>query len=125
VKNSYKYYDDAASVLQLMLLKAKAPHLISVLPAPSLLSQSRDLEPEKVKDVMKLAPTTSNGTFGQSEELRCVIAVLRHGDRTPKAKLKMKVTQDKLLNLMMKYNGGRPRAEVHTHTIHSFTWNCP
>ncbi|KAH9556345.1 hypothetical protein CY35_07G021800 [Sphagnum magellanicum] len=112
VKNSYKYYDDAASVLQLMLLKAKAPHLISVLPAPSLLSQSRDLEHEKVKDVMKLAPTTSNGTFGQSEELRCVIAVLRHGDRTPKAKLKMKVTQDKLLNLMMKYNGGRPRAEA-------------
>lgn len=34
------------------------------------------------------------------------------GDRTPKAKLKMKVTQDKLLKLMMKYNGGRPRAEV-------------
>lgn len=60
-----------------MLLKAKAPHLISVLPAPSLLSQSRDLEPEKVKDVMKVTPTTSNGTFGQSEELRCVIAVLR------------------------------------------------
>ncbi len=24
----------------------------------------------------------------------------------------MKVTQDKLLKLMMKYNGGRPRAEV-------------
>ncbi|CAM6010992.1 unnamed protein product [Sphagnum balticum] len=64
------YYDDAASVLQLMLLKAKAPHLISVLPAPSLPSQSCDLEPQKVKDVMKLAPTTSNGTFGQSEELR-------------------------------------------------------
>jgi len=74
-----------------MLSKAKAPHLISVLPAPSLPSQSCDLEPEKVKDVMKLVPTTSNGPFGQSEELRCVIAVLHHGDRTPKAKLKMKV----------------------------------
>jgi hypothetical protein len=34
------------------------------------------------------------------------------GDRTPKQKVKMKVTQDRLLNLMLKYNGGRPRAEV-------------
>lgn len=27
------------------------------------------------------------------EELRCVLAVVRHGDRTPKQKMKMKVTQ--------------------------------
>lgn len=34
------------------------------------------------------------------------------GDRTPKQKVKLKVTEEKLLNLMLKYNGGRPRAEV-------------
>ncbi|KAK3004314.1 hypothetical protein RJ639_018865, partial [Escallonia herrerae] len=51
------------------------------------------------------------GTFGQSEELRCVIAIVRHGDRTPKQKVKLKVTEEKLLNLMLKYNGGRPRSE--------------
>jgi hypothetical protein len=28
-----------------------------------------------------------------SEELRCVLAVVRHGDRTPKQKIKIKVTQ--------------------------------
>lgn len=28
-----------------------------------------------------------------NEELRCVLAVVRHGDRTPKQKMKMKVTQ--------------------------------
>ena len=27
------------------------------------------------------------------EELRCVLAVIRHGDRTPKQKMKMKITQ--------------------------------
>lgn len=29
----------------------------------------------------------------ESMELRCVLAVVRHGDRTPKQKMKMTVTQ--------------------------------
>jgi hypothetical protein len=37
------------------------------------------------------------------EELRCVLAVIRHGDRTPKQKMKMKVTQAPLLALLHKY----------------------
>ncbi|KAL0717814.1 hypothetical protein Bca4012_067136 [Brassica carinata] len=35
-----------------------------------------------------------------------------NGDRTPKQKVKLKVTEEKLLNLMLKYNGGKPRAET-------------
>ncbi|KAH0922199.1 hypothetical protein HID58_022217, partial [Brassica napus] len=35
-----------------------------------------------------------------------------HGDRTPKQKVKLNVTEEKLLNLMLKYNGGKPRAET-------------
>ena len=30
------------------------------------------------------------------EELRCVLAVVRHGDRTPKQKMKMKITQARI-----------------------------
>ncbi|CAL0321760.1 unnamed protein product [Lupinus luteus] len=109
VKNSYKYYDDAACVLRKMLLDAKAPYLSIVIP-PIL--------PWKVNEVVQ--PTEGlphqgsgiNGTFGQSEELRCVISVIRHGDRTPKQKVKLMVTEEKLLNLMLKYNGGRPRSET-------------
>ncbi|GAB2217853.1 hypothetical protein Droror1_Dr00001065 [Drosera rotundifolia] len=56
------------------------------------------------------------GNFGQSEELCCVIAVIRHGDRTPKQKVKLRVTEEKLLDLMLKYNGGRPRAETKLKT---------
>lgn len=108
VKNSHKYYDDAACVLRKMFLDAKAPHLSSTIP-PSL--------PWKVKEVVQSEGLTRQGsgligTFGQSEELRCVIAVIRHGDRTPKQKVKLKVTEEKLLNLMLKYNGGRARAET-------------
>ncbi|CAN7067320.1 unnamed protein product, partial [Brassica rapa subsp. trilocularis] len=43
---------------------------------------------------------------GNSEELRCVIAVIRQ------YKVKLNVTEEKLLNLMLKYNGGKPRAET-------------
>ena len=32
-----------------------------------------------------------------------MLAVVRHGDRTPKQKMKMKVTQAPLLDLMHKY----------------------
>ncbi|CAN7120457.1 unnamed protein product [Brassica rapa subsp. narinosa] len=34
------------------------------------------------------------------------------GDRTPKQKVKLNVTEENLLNLMLKYNGGKPRAEL-------------
>ncbi|KAL5080188.1 hypothetical protein RYX36_008609 [Vicia faba] len=113
VKNSHKYYDDSACVLRKMLLDVKAPHLSSAIP-PTL--------PWKVNElVVPSEPLTRQGSgiigeFGQSEELRSVIAVIRHGDRTPKQKVKLKVTEEKLLNLIMKYNGGRPRSETKLKT---------
>ncbi|XP_008807872.2 inositol hexakisphosphate and diphosphoinositol-pentakisphosphate kinase VIP2-like isoform X2 [Phoenix dactylifera] len=109
VKNSHKYYDDAACVLRKMFLDAKAPHLSSTIP-PNL--PWRVNEPIQSSEGLTRQGSGIIGTFGQSEELRCVIAVIRHGDRTPKQKVKLKVTEEKLLNLMLKYNGGRPRAET-------------
>ncbi|KAL1322656.1 hypothetical protein HN51_006140 [Arachis hypogaea] len=109
VKNSYKYYDDAACVLRKMFLDAKAPHLSSAIP-PTLPWKVN--EPVQPTEGLTRQGSGIIGTFGQSEELRCVIAVIRHGDRTPKQKVKLKVTEERLLNLMLKYNGGRPRAET-------------
>ncbi|VFQ73571.1 unnamed protein product [Cuscuta campestris] len=109
VKNSYKYYDDAACVLRKLFLDAKAPHLSSIIP-PTLPWKVN--EPVQPSEVLTRQGSGLMGTFGQSEELRCVIAVIRHGDRTPKQKVKLKVTEEKLLNLMLKYNGGRPRFET-------------
>lgn len=109
VKNSYKYYDDAACVMRKMFLDAKAPHLSSTIP-PILPWKVN--EPVQQSEGLTRQGSGIIGTFGQSEELRCVIAVIRHGDRTPKQKVKLKVTEEKLLNLMLKYNGGRPRAET-------------
>ncbi|XP_073294021.1 inositol hexakisphosphate and diphosphoinositol-pentakisphosphate kinase VIP2-like isoform X3 [Primulina huaijiensis] len=109
VKNSYKYYDDTACVLRKMFLDAKAPHLSSTIP-PTLPWKVN--EPVQQSEGLTRQGSGIIGTFGQSEELRCVIAVIRHGDRTPKQKVKLKVTEEKLLNLMLKYNGGRPRTET-------------
>ncbi|KAG0481364.1 hypothetical protein HPP92_012222 [Vanilla planifolia] len=109
VKNSHKYYDDAACVLRKMFIDAKAPHLSSTIP-PILPWKIN--EPSQPSEGLARQGSGIIGTFGQLEELRCVIAVIRHGDRTPKQKVKLKVTEEKLLNLMLKYNGGRPRAET-------------
>uniref|UniRef100_A0A5B7AQP5 Inositol hexakisphosphate and diphosphoinositol-pentakisphosphate kinase n=1 Tax=Davidia involucrata TaxID=16924 RepID=A0A5B7AQP5_DAVIN len=109
VKNSYKYYDDAACVLRKMFLDAKAPHLSSTIP-PILPWKVN--EPVQPSEGLTCQGSGIIGTFGQSEELRCVIAIIRHGDRTPKQKVKLRVTEEKLLNLMLKYNGGRPRSET-------------
>lgn len=109
VKNSHKYYDDAACVLRKMFLDAKAPHLSSVIP-PTLPWKLN--EPVQPSEGLTRQGSGIIGTFGQAEELRCVIAILRHGDRTPKQKVKLKVTEEKLLKLMLKYNGGRPRSET-------------
>lgn len=109
VKNSHKYYDDTACVLRKMFLDAKAPHLSSAIP-PTLPWKVN--EPVQPSEGLTRQGSGIIGTFGQAEELRCVIAIIRHGDRTPKQKVKLKVTEEKLLNLMLKYNGGRPRAET-------------
>lgn len=44
-----------------------------------------------------------------------VMVNMHSGDRTPKQKVKLKVTEEKLLNLMLKYNGGKPRSEVQCY----------
>lgn len=37
---------------------------------------------------------------------------IHSGDRTPKQKVKLKVTEENILNLMLKYNGGNTKSEV-------------
>ncbi|CAG4988526.1 unnamed protein product [Parnassius apollo] len=75
VKNSNKYYDDCAKILGNMILRELAPTLHIPWSVPFQL------------DDPPIVPTT----FGKMMELRCVVAVIRHGDRTPKQKMKVEV----------------------------------
>lgn len=88
VKNSIKYYDDCASILAHMVLKQIAPQ--RHIPYTTISYQAE--EPP-------IVPTT----FGTMMELRCVIAVMRHGDRTPKQKMKMEVRHKLFFELFEKY----------------------
>jgi inositol-hexakisphosphate/diphosphoinositol-pentakisphosphate 1-kinase len=50
-------------------------------------------------------PPIVETTFGKMMELRCVTAVIRHGDRTPKQKMKVEVRHPKFFDLFEKYDG--------------------
>ncbi|XP_037406880.1 inositol hexakisphosphate and diphosphoinositol-pentakisphosphate kinase VIP1-like isoform X2 [Triticum dicoccoides] len=91
VKSSYKYYDDAACILRKMFLDEKAPHIYTI---PAHLPW-RISEPAQPSDAL-LSDTANYAS----------------GDRTPKQKVKLKITQEKLLKLMLKYNGGKAHAEA-------------
>ncbi|XP_037110674.1 inositol hexakisphosphate and diphosphoinositol-pentakisphosphate kinase 2 isoform X4 [Syngnathus acus] len=89
VKNSMKYYDDCAKVLGNMVMRELAPQFH--------IPWSIPMEAEDIP----IVPTTS----GTMMELRCVIAIIRHGDRTPKQKMKMEVRHPLFFELFDKCGG--------------------
>lgn len=94
VKNSNKYYDDCGKILGNMILRELAPTLHIPWNVPFQL------------DDPPIVPTT----VGKMMELRCVVAVIRHGDRTPKQKMKVEVRHQKFFEIFEKYGG---RADGH------------
>ncbi|XP_075063966.1 inositol hexakisphosphate and diphosphoinositol-pentakisphosphate kinase 1 isoform X6 [Mixophyes fleayi] len=89
VKNSMKYYDDCAKILGNIIMRELAPQFHIPWSIPT---EAEDIP---------IVPTTS----GTMMELRCVIAVIRHGDRTPKQKMKMEVRHTRFFELFEHYDG--------------------
>ncbi|KAL8624659.1 hypothetical protein ACOMHN_038205 [Nucella lapillus] len=89
VKTSNKYYDDCARILGTLMLRAVCP----TLHIPYPLGPAPEDDP--------VVPTTS----GQMMELRCVVALVRHGERTPKQKLKMEVKNRLFFELFERHGG--------------------
>ena len=66
--------------------------------ASSTSSQEDGKNNQKSQDAMgRLSSSESVENDHHKEELRCVIAVIRHGDRTPKQKLKVNMTEPLIL----------------------------
>lgn len=89
VKNSHKYYDDCSNILGNMILRELAPTL-----------HIPWIQPFQLDDP-PIVPTT----VGKMMELRCVVAVIRHGDRTPKQKMKMEVQHPMFFDLFKRMKG--------------------
>ncbi|KAK5979217.1 Inositol hexakisphosphate and diphosphoinositol-pentakisphosphate kinase [Trichostrongylus colubriformis] len=103
VKTSTKYYEDTAKILGNTIMRRLATTMSVRIPyqlpigeqeAPPLLDLGLGDDP----------PIVSTPS-GKLMELRCVLAVIRHGDRTPKQKMKVVVHDERFFALFKKYDG--------------------
>ena len=100
VKGSPKYYNDCAQIIYEMIQFHLHPVGLS---RASRLVLDND---ERLENAQQ--------TDNRRRELRCVLAVIRHGDRTPKQKVKVKVSHP----LILKYFDGKdPKKQVKFKSV--------
>ena len=117
VKDSAKFWSDSANLLRQCCLSSIAPDHLDrfpvgeMPPGPSELFSSPSLFSEE-SQIQPLEPPVGS----DASELLCVIAISRHGDRTPKQKLKLRTREPSLLSLIIEA-AGQPRAEIKIKKI--------
>eukprot|EP00644_Phytophthora_capsici_P000213 jgi/Phyca11/525589/estExt2_fgenesh1_pm.C_PHYCAscaffold_40130 len=144
VKNSKKYYDDCGLILHNYLVSALRSRYFRLRRANSLTSMGTQMcpqyatepsimgngshdwrdhaRPSSGSDVSEssVASASSLGLLPDDEnreELRCVIAVVRHGDRTPKQKLKTLVWESDLVDFYEKRRSEGKYDEVKVKAV--------
>ncbi|KAK6619993.1 hypothetical protein RUM44_006393 [Polyplax serrata] len=117
VKNSNKYYDDCAKILGNMILRELAPTLDIPWSVPFQLDDPPIVPTtfgkmyvcktvtERIPSAKEKAKQPNFSVWIFRMELRCVVAVIRHGDRTPKQKMKVEVRHPKFFEIFEKYDG--------------------
>ena len=130
VKNSTKYFDDAALCLRAMILTAVAPfHSRTAKAAEEAAETADEAEAALLGEDLEGVAEGGKGGNGKRkgketsaqgpkdpEELRAVLAVIRHGDRTPKQKMKMRIKHQPLLDLLARCTDDRPRKQAKLKT---------
>jgi inositol hexakisphosphate/diphosphoinositol-pentakisphosphate kinase len=83
------------------------PNNLTSEPASLTHSANSSVVDEKDRDTPRRRRSTSLSMPGShQEELRCVLAIVRHGDRTPKQKLKVNMTEPHILKYFHDNNKG-------------------
>ena len=120
VKTSTKYFDDASLCLRAMILKAVAPEHTrtaeAAREAEDMAAEDKDDPAQDDEEKARRAAAAKAKKKGEAEELRAVLAVIRHGDRTPKQKMKMRVRHKPLLDLLDRCTSSRPRKQAKLKT---------
>eukprot|EP01147_Barroeca_monosierra_P002118 gene2118-5158_t len=100
VKRSPHYFDDCARIIRSMVLNACAPQL-----------HDNTLAIERPKPLVQKIGHKRTWEGAENAELRCVIALIRHGDRTPKEKLKLTTSLPEILGLYARWaeNKSKPK----------------
>jgi len=126
VKKSRKYVEDAAQILRVKMLRAmgesqRPSHKLRGIPEAvacgffaSTAMKGRGLvlevsERDSVSRIVRAGPSAE-------PQLRSVLAVLRHGDRTPKQKMKSKTSHPAFIELYRKYSSCQSK-EVKFKTV--------
>ena len=109
VKGNNNYYRDCALMLRHMILLKFAPNKLESLNLRSIkmLNAEKNSDSGQEDDNMISSifrPEINEKIVPSKEELRSVVAVFRHGDRTPKQKMKMKVKDPRFLEIFDKEN---------------------
>ncbi|PAV90193.1 hypothetical protein WR25_17243 [Diploscapter pachys] len=103
VKTSTKYYEDTAKILGNMIIRNLMQSNVKI---------PRGLEPPSLLDLgLGDDPPLVSTPSGKLMELRCVLAIIRHGDRTPKQKMKVVVNDPRFFQLFREH-GNPKKSEV-------------
>lgn len=105
VKGNKKYYEDCAILIRKMILTNIDPLRYARKPLTLKIRV-----PTYEELILPHRPNSQNQ--GHKEELRSVVAVFRHADRSPKQKMKLVVNHPLILNLFKKFGKQSPGSKI-------------
>ena len=102
VKGNQKYYRDCTNFLRKFILHGLKKDI----------TDGIDISVQPIFPTLKIHSKKQNKSSQNKEELRSIIAVFRHGDRSPKEKMKLIVEDQRFLNLFEEFGKSNTKKEI-------------